>query len=125
MYDGGTAFKLTPTGAKVLLYSFDTQFGVGSCPYAGLVFDKQGNLYGTTNYGGTYGLGMLFRITPDRVETILHSFGDKPGDGQYPLASLIFDKGQSVWHCFRPRRVRLRYSVRDHTVNPAQCATGC
>ena len=97
VHDGGTAFKLTPTGAEVLLYSFESQFGVGSCPYAGLIFDKRGNLYGTTNYGGTYGLGTVFKIAPDGVQTILHSFGYEPGDGKYPLASLIFDKQGNLY----------------------------
>jgi len=64
-YGCGTVFKLTrkTSGgwAEKVLYSFDGEDG--SLP-SGLIFDTAGNLYGTTTYGGAYGLGTAFKITP-------------------------------------------------------------
>jgi uncharacterized repeat protein (TIGR03803 family) len=66
----------------------------GKQPVASLIRDGQGNLFGTTNFGGACGLtycyGTVFRISPGGAETVLYSF--KAGkDGSYPLASLIQD----------------------------------
>jgi uncharacterized repeat protein (TIGR03803 family) len=36
----------------------------GTYPYAGLIFDADGNLYGTTSAGGSHGDGTIFEITP-------------------------------------------------------------
>src|SRR5450631_3911763 len=52
----GTVFEITPTGAETVLYSFANDGKDGKNPYAGLVLDKTGNLYGTTNLGGANGL---------------------------------------------------------------------
>jgi uncharacterized repeat protein (TIGR03803 family) len=46
-----------------LLYTFTGQSD-GLYSYSNLVFDKQGNLYGTTKYGGTSGNGVVFKVTP-------------------------------------------------------------
>jgi uncharacterized repeat protein (TIGR03803 family) len=47
-----------------LLHSFDYGNGGGYAPSAGLAFDKAGNLYGTTYFGGTNNDGVIFEITP-------------------------------------------------------------
>ena len=51
-------FKLDSSGQETVLHSFSGYPAMydGSCPAGGLVMDAAGNLYGTTNYGGTYGL---------------------------------------------------------------------
>jgi len=66
----GTAFKLTPTGSgwsETDLYEF-TGHSDGGCPVGGAVLDANGNLYGTTAYGGagcgSTGCGVLWEITP-------------------------------------------------------------
>jgi uncharacterized repeat protein (TIGR03803 family) len=62
----GTVYKLTPSGGSwtyTLLYTFTGQSD-GLYSYSNLVFDKQGNLYGTTKYGGTSGNGVVFKLTP-------------------------------------------------------------
>lgn len=62
----GTVFELTPTSGgtwkQTVLHAFDGTDGLG--PSSGLIFDAQGNLYGTTFNGGAYNLGVAFRITP-------------------------------------------------------------
>jgi uncharacterized repeat protein (TIGR03803 family) len=67
-YSYGTVFELTPaTGGKwteQVLHSFDPNTGDGLLSTAGIVFDKSGNLYGTTYEGGASGNGIVFEITP-------------------------------------------------------------
>ena len=61
--DYGTLFKIAPTtGALTTLASFNG--ANGSTPAAGLIADANGNLYGTTGYGGMDGLGTLFKFAP-------------------------------------------------------------
>lgn len=101
---GGTVFKLSPangnTWQESVLYSFGSA-GDGFYPSAPLIFDKSGNLYGTTQYGGGLGAaGMAFRLTPRSngvwVETILHAFTGGP-DGQYPSSGLIIGPGPGLY----------------------------
>jgi uncharacterized repeat protein (TIGR03803 family) len=58
----GTVFKLDETGKKTVLHSFAG--ADGSFPFAGVILDKAGNLYGTTNNGGAFGWGTVFKIAP-------------------------------------------------------------
>jgi uncharacterized repeat protein (TIGR03803 family) len=88
----GTVFKITPTGTETVLHSFANDGTDGFNPYAGLVLDKTGNLYGTTNLGGVNGLGTAFKITPTGTETVLHSFANDGTDGFYPFAGLVLGK---------------------------------
>jgi uncharacterized repeat protein (TIGR03803 family) len=67
-YGCGVVFKLTPRGKETVLYTFEGSDGAN--PGAGVVFDLQGNLYGTTFAGGAYndcadaGCGVVFKLTP-------------------------------------------------------------
>jgi uncharacterized repeat protein (TIGR03803 family) len=73
--NGGTVFKIMPTGAYSVLYSFGSSIsGDGSSPQSALVMDANGNLYGTTSYGGANGSGTVFKITPAGSESTLYSF---------------------------------------------------
>jgi uncharacterized repeat protein (TIGR03803 family) len=66
-YSTGTVFELTPNGSgswtETVLYSFGNGTD-GSSPFGSLTFDAVGNLYGTTEVGGTYDLGTVFELTP-------------------------------------------------------------
>jgi len=64
----GTVFKLDTAGKETVLYSF-TGGADGGYPYAGLVLDAQGNLYGTTYGGGAAGFGTVFKLTPAAATT--------------------------------------------------------
>ena len=61
---GGVVFKLAPDGTETVLYNFCSQSGCadGAEPWAGLVTDTAGNLYGTTVGGGDYGGGVVFMV---------------------------------------------------------------
>jgi len=98
-YDG-TVFKMTPAGKETVLYSFGGG-GDGNIPKAGLIMDGQGNLYGTTYYGGSdanggYGYGTVFKLTPKGAETVLHAFASG-SDGAFPQATLVIDKKGSLY----------------------------
>jgi uncharacterized repeat protein (TIGR03803 family) len=91
----GTVFKVAPSGGETVLYSF-TGGTDGAYPYAGLVLDKKGNLYGTAQQGGGNNLGTVFKVTPSGKEKVLHSF-TRGSDGGNPYAGLIFDKKWNLY----------------------------
>jgi uncharacterized repeat protein (TIGR03803 family) len=68
--DGGIVFKMTPNGSggwtESIVHSFQVEgdSSDGANPQAGLVADSAGNLYGTTNKGGTQSDGAVFEVTP-------------------------------------------------------------
>jgi uncharacterized repeat protein (TIGR03803 family) len=94
-YQYGTVFKLSKNGKETVLYSF-TGGADGAVPYAGLVRDSSGNLYGTTAAGGAHGQGVVFKLDPAGKETVLHSFtGGK--DGGVPYASLLLAKDRTLY----------------------------
>ena len=97
---GGTVFKITPGGTLTTLYSFCSQGGSnctdGDNPIAGLVQATNGDLYGTTQYGGAncvleYGCGTVFKITLSGALTTLYNFCSQSGctDGENPYAGLV------------------------------------
>jgi uncharacterized repeat protein (TIGR03803 family) len=99
---GGTAFEVTPKGNETVLYNFCAQGSNctdGLSPYAGVILDPKGNLYGTTYAGGDYAEGTIFKITPKRRETVLYSFCQNSPclDGQNPLAGLILDSEGNLY----------------------------
>jgi uncharacterized repeat protein (TIGR03803 family) len=91
-YEGGTngdgvVFRISTNGVLTPLYSF-TGGHDGAAPVAGLVQAGDGNLYGTTEDGGTNGYGSIFSIATNGVLTPLYSFTDGH-DGAYPEATLV------------------------------------
>lgn len=57
----GTVFMLDKKGNETILHSF-TGKNDGGTPYAGVILDAAGNLYGTTFAGGSFGKGLVFRL---------------------------------------------------------------
>ncbi len=93
VYDQGTVFKVAAGGTLTTLYSFCFQINCtdGAEPEAGLVQATNGNLYGTTYWGGANGSGTIFEITPAGQLTTLYSFCSQMNcaDGRYPQAGLV------------------------------------
>src|ERR1022692_2079528 len=91
--NAGTVFKITPAGILTTLYSFCSQTNCtdGAEAEAGLFQAANGDLYGTTFYGGSHNHGTVFRITPTGTLTTLYSFCSQSGcaDGDLPLARLV------------------------------------
>lgn len=115
----GTVFELSPPGngsnswTETVLYRFTGQSD-GAVPIGRLIFDGQGNLYGTANTGGDFSskacrnsggvvtaCGVVFELSPPAVnggawtETVLHSFVGS--DGSYPNAGLSFDESGNLY----------------------------
>jgi uncharacterized repeat protein (TIGR03803 family) len=94
-YGEGSVYKITPNGTLTTLYSFcaDEICSDGGKPTAGLVQATDGNLYGTTTWGGLYGpgsIGTIFKITPEGTLTTIYNFCQSGcADGEYPQAGLI------------------------------------
>src|ERR1022692_3421552 len=89
-------FKITPAGTLTTVYNFCSVNSPAECTdgadaSAGLVQATDGNLYGTTEDGGAYGGGTVFKITPSGTLTTLYSFCAQSGctDGEYPVAGLV------------------------------------
>jgi uncharacterized repeat protein (TIGR03803 family) len=100
--DRGEVFQLTHGSSGWIvnvLYSFSGSDGAE--PKASLLFDQDGNLYGTTMQGGRYDGGTVFELTPGSggvwTEMVLHDFVGVNGDGAYPEAELIFDLAGNLY----------------------------
>ena len=83
----GTIFRLNPDGTLTNLYKFSGGTD-GGFPVASLVQGNDGNLYGTTEAGGTRQIGTVFAITPDGQFQPLYSFPSSSVGG-YPEAALV------------------------------------
>jgi uncharacterized repeat protein (TIGR03803 family) len=90
-FNGGVVFKVDTTGKETVLYAF-TEQADGEFPFAGLVRDKAGNLYGTTtgSVGGSN--GTVFKVDSAGNETTLYSFAGGTTDGSGPYGALLRDK---------------------------------
>ena len=87
----GIVFKLNPDGTGyTILHSFNPAAGDGKYPNSGMVIGNDGGLYGTTEFGGSDNLGVVFKLKPDGSDyAVLYNFGSSPNDGSYPKAPLV------------------------------------
>jgi uncharacterized repeat protein (TIGR03803 family) len=118
----GTVFELSPSidgsWTESVIYNFCSNLSGFLCldganPYAGLIFDSAGNLYGTTNAGGqdcpraSDGCGTVFELSPPSLpggawtETLLYAFcadgENECPDGTFPRGKLIFDGSGNLY----------------------------
>jgi uncharacterized repeat protein (TIGR03803 family) len=104
----GTVFELSPQFGggwkETILYNFGKTAAGGELPKGGVVFDKQGNLYGTTTWGGhnsttcSSGCGTVFELSPSAgkwTKKLLHVF--QGPDGGFPTAAIAFDSAGNIY----------------------------
>jgi uncharacterized repeat protein (TIGR03803 family) len=91
---GGVVFELMPGGREKVVYAF-TNGTDGGGPETGVIRDRDGNLYGTTDLFGRYGSGTIFKIAPDGAETTLYTFTGR-ADGFFP-SGLVEDKAGNLY----------------------------
>jgi uncharacterized repeat protein (TIGR03803 family) len=98
----GTVYKISNVSghwAESVLYSFQ-DIADGGNPVGGVIFDAEGNLYGTTSYGGTYAYGTVYKLSPSSsgtwTKSVLYSFRGG-SDGGSPDSGLIFDTAGNLY----------------------------
>ena len=104
----GTVFELSPNGdgtwTKTVLYNFRGRRDGRAPGFSTLTFDRAGNLYGETPYGGDgpcgeSGCGVVFELSPTGggswTETVLHRFDG--ADGEFPWQGLVFDAAGNIY----------------------------
>jgi uncharacterized repeat protein (TIGR03803 family) len=91
----GVVYRLDTRGSETVLYSF-TGGADGGSPYAGVILDSAGNLYGTTQFGGASNQGVVYRLDAAANETVLYSFSGG-ADGGHPLAGVILDAAGNLY----------------------------
>jgi len=106
----GTVFEMVRQSSgwkETVLHSFGFN-SQGCCPYAGVVMDGTGNLFGTAS--------VAFKLSPGSdgwKETVLHGFTGQHGDGSGPFAGVILDAAGNV------------YGTTEHGGGSGNCGGGC
>jgi len=110
-FGGGIVFELTPSGSswtEKIVHNFNPSYiGEGTDGYqpaAGLIFDKSGNLYGTTSNGGFgnfgFGSGVVFELSPSGgswTESILYGFTHTFYGASFPFTGLVMDSAGNLY----------------------------
>jgi uncharacterized repeat protein (TIGR03803 family) len=101
-YGEGTVYELSPQPgggwSEAVLYSFSGADGMN--PEAGVTLDKNGNLYGATEFGGQYRSGTVFELAHSAgnwSETVIHSFNGSVTDPGSPFAGVVLDSSGNVY----------------------------
>jgi len=101
----GTVFKLAPDGTETVLHAFRGGSD-GASPDESVILDDKGNLYGTTEVGGSGkcsysgyppGCGTIFKLAPDGTETVLYAFRGGSTDGSDPSGNLVADTSGNLY----------------------------
>ena len=97
----GSIFELSPSDSgwtETILYSFQGASD-GGAPYSGMVFDAQGNLYGTATASSGVNSGTVFEFSPSQsgwIYNVLYTFTGGQDGGQ-PVAGLVFDGAGNLY----------------------------
>lgn len=105
----GAVFRLTPPATfcrsvscpwtETVLYRFQGGGTDGGNPYGSIVFDANGNIYGTTTIGGSSQLGTVYMLTRSGnswTESTLYNFAGG-NDGATPESNLTFDSAGNLY----------------------------
>ena len=103
-HGAGVIFKLSPGSdgnwAEQTLHIFSGDADGQYPQQNGLVLDTDGNLYGTTSYGGSRGAGVVFKLSPNQdgtwTENVIHNFAGYPTDGSAPYGGVVFDQAGNL-----------------------------
>lgn len=95
----GVVYMLTASGTETPIYEF-TGSPDGADPYAGVIFDSSGNLYGVTTVGGSSNQGTVFKLTSNGqggwTEQVIYNFTGG-SDGNAPVGGLVFDPSGNLY----------------------------
>lgn len=99
----GVVYQLSAAGVQTVLHSFSGFRNMDGCsPRAGVIRDSDGNLYGTTYWGGSHGdpgAGTVYKLDSSNQETVLYSFIEPTGgeSGGFPTAGVIRDADGNLY----------------------------
>jgi uncharacterized repeat protein (TIGR03803 family) len=88
----GTVFEVSTSGTERVIYSFLPNGTDGENPQGGVIA-VNGELYGTTYWGGTSGYGSVFKVSRSGKESVMYSFLNNGTDGNHPFADLTAVNG--------------------------------
>jgi uncharacterized repeat protein (TIGR03803 family) len=95
----GVVFEINASNQYTVLFSFDV-LPSGSAPYAGVILDPAGNLYGTTSTGGptrSQEYGVLYELSPTGYETVLFDFSPDNQGGTSPKSGVVRDSAGNLY----------------------------
>jgi len=104
-FECGNVFRYSPQNdgswVETVLTTFGCDGADGAFPYGNVIFDKAGNLYGTTETAGPGGGGSVFKLSPNAdgtwTRTVIHGFALGNTDGQLPLGGVVFDNSGNLY----------------------------
>jgi uncharacterized repeat protein (TIGR03803 family) len=92
---GGSNGPPPPVFNFTVLHTF-TGGADGGSSFAGVILDASGNIYGTTEMGGAFRGGTVFKIDPTGAETVLYNFTGG-ADGEFPQTGLVRDSAGNLY----------------------------
>jgi uncharacterized repeat protein (TIGR03803 family) len=101
-YGNGTVWESSPSGkgwTTRVIYSFGATATDANNAVSAVTVDAQGNLYGTTSFGGANGVGAIYKLTPSGsgwTESVIYSFQGLD-DGQNPVGGVILDQAGNLY----------------------------
>jgi uncharacterized repeat protein (TIGR03803 family) len=96
--NGGTVFKIAPDGTFSTVYSFGPNAAqTGALPTTGVIYASDGNLYGVTQNSADNAAATLYRLTTAGALTVLHIFGNAPGNYETPVSALVEDQNGKLY----------------------------
>ena len=102
-YGCGTVYEVSPSGSgwsETILYNFTESGADGYPPYAGLLLDPAGDLYGTTEAGGSTFGGTVFELSPTNGSfafSLLYTLPAHNGDADFSQSRLVMDKAGNLY----------------------------
>lgn len=93
--NAGTVYEMDAKGHITILYSFQGTTD-GRRPLSNVIADREGNLFGVTENGGSHDEGTVYRVAPDGTETVIYNFTGG-NDGANSDAGLVMDKSSNLY----------------------------
>jgi uncharacterized repeat protein (TIGR03803 family) len=93
--NSGASRSIRAEGTYTDLHDFAGGANDGADTGANVTLDDLGNIYGTTDFGGASGDGVVFKLAPDGTQTVLHSFAGS--DGSAPDGGVVLTASGTVY----------------------------
>jgi len=95
--DGGVLYELNAKGKFSVLHTFAGGPSDGCYSSGSVAVDKAGNFYGTTYKCGAHDFGIVWEVSAQGQETILHNFAGGSSDACYTVAGVLLDSKDNIY----------------------------